>query len=85
MKSLSDDQKTLILVVNDDGLDAAGFKAAVRAAEAYGDVLAVAPARQQTGMGRAYPRYPDLGIIEKRTLDLISIYKIIKRISHINN
>ena len=70
MRSLSNNQKPLILVVNDDGLESAGFKAAVRAAGKCGEVLAIAPARQQTAMGRAYPRYPDLGIIEERKLDL---------------
>lgn len=62
--------KPLIMVVNDDGIEAPGFAAAVRAARGFGEVLAVAPAGQQTAMGRAYPRYPDLGIIEKKTLDL---------------
>ncbi len=61
--------KPLILVVNDDGIEAPGFAAAVRAARGFGEVLAVAPAGQQTAMGRAYPRYPDLGIIEETTMD----------------
>lgn len=57
------------MVVNDDGIDAPGYAAAVRAAMTCGDVLAVAPYGQQTAMGRAYPRYPDLGIIEEVPLD----------------
>ena len=65
-----DRTKPLILVVNDDGIEAPGFAAAVRAARGCGEVLVVAPASQQTAMGRSYPRYPDLGIIETRTLDL---------------
>jgi 5'-nucleotidase len=65
-----DRTKPLILITNDDGIEAPGFAAAVRAARGCGEVLAVAPASQQTAMGRSYPRYPDLGIIETRTLDL---------------
>ena len=72
--------RPLILVVNDDGIEAPGFAAAVRAARRFGEVLAVAPARQQTAMGRGYPRYPDLGVIEERNLfignDVIRAYAV---------
>ena len=65
-----DRKKPLIMIVNDDGVDAPGFIAAVRAMRVLGDVLPVAPAGQQTAMGRAYPRYPNLGVIETYQLDL---------------
>ncbi|MBQ3321274.1 MAG: 5'/3'-nucleotidase SurE [Firmicutes bacterium] len=62
--------RPLILVVNDDGIEADGLKAAIRAAQPYGDLLIAAPAKQQTAMGRAYPRYDDLGVIEPTMLNL---------------
>ena len=62
--------RPLILIVNDDGIDADGLKAAIRAAQPYGDLLIAAPAKQQTAMGRAYPRYDDLGVIEPTMLSL---------------
>ena len=54
--------KPYILVVNDDGINSEGLMASVRAAAAVGDVLVVAPTVQQTAMGRAFPRTPDVGI-----------------------
>lgn len=65
-----DSRTPLILVVNDDGIEAPGFAAAVRAVRRFGEVLAVAPAGQQTAMGRSYPRYADLGVIEQCRLPL---------------
>ena len=55
----------LILVTNDDGVGSPGLWAAVQGALLLGDVIVAAPHTQQTGMGRAFPRTPDLGIIEK--------------------
>lgn len=40
-----------ILVVNDDGINAAGIWAAVRALRQVGEVVVVAPDRQQSGVG----------------------------------
>ncbi len=45
----------LILVTNDDGLHSPGLHAAVEAVLPLGDVLVVAPAAQQTSMGRSMP------------------------------
>jgi len=42
-----------ILLTNDDGIDATGFRALYDALQAVGDVTAVAPARDQSAMGRA--------------------------------
>lgn len=65
-KKLSEgESRPLILVVNDDGIQSPGIAAAARAAGRFGQVLITAPVTQQTSMGRAYPRYPDLGIIEE--------------------
>lgn len=57
--------RPLIMITNDDGIHSEGLLAAVRAAVPVGDVLVAAPAKQQTAMGRGYPRTPDLGIIEE--------------------
>lgn len=62
--------KPLIMITNDDGIHSGGLLAAVQAAMPVGDVLVVAPAKQQTAMGRAYPRTPNLGIIESVDLGM---------------
>nr|WP_296044795.1 5'/3'-nucleotidase SurE [uncultured Blautia sp.] len=58
-------KKRKIMITNDDGIQSEGLRAAVMAAKKFGEVIVVAPARQQTAMGRAYPRTEDLGIIRK--------------------
>ncbi len=55
----------LILVTNDDGVRSSGIAAAAEVAERFGRVVVAAPISQQTSMGRGYPRYEDLGIIEE--------------------
>ncbi len=46
-------QKPLILVVNDDGITAPGIKALITVAKEFGEVVAVAPDKPQSGMGHA--------------------------------
>ena len=41
-----------ILVVNDDGIQSPGLRAAVETVRAFGDVVVTAPTRQQTALGR---------------------------------
>ena len=68
-------QRPLVLVTNDDGIASPGLKAAVRGVLKYADVIVAAPCRQQTGMGRAFPRTEDLvcsslwnfGIVAEKT------------------
>jgi 5'-nucleotidase len=48
-------QRPLILITNDDGVESAGLLAAADAVADLGDLLIVAPATQQTGMGRSSP------------------------------
>ncbi len=62
--------KPLILVSNDDGVFSPGLKAAAEAVDTLGELLIVAPATQQTGMGRSYPMAEDVGIIETVSLDI---------------
>ncbi|WP_456484460.1 5'/3'-nucleotidase SurE [Methanopyrus kandleri] len=42
-----------ILITNDDGIASPGLRAAVRACRSVGDVTVVAPATQQSGVGRS--------------------------------
>jgi 5'-nucleotidase len=46
--------KPLILITNDDGIESPGLMAAAEAVKDLGDVLVVAPTRQQTSMGRSF-------------------------------
>ena len=45
--------KPLILITNDDGIDSPGLAALAPALEPLGDLLIIAPLRQQTSMGRS--------------------------------
>jgi 5'-nucleotidase len=47
--------KPLILVTNDDGIHSPGLHAAIEALADLGDLLIIAPTRQQTGMSRSLP------------------------------
>lgn len=46
--------KNLILLTNDDGINSPGLRAAAEAVSDLGDVLIVAPRKQQSSMGRAF-------------------------------
>ncbi|MFA5573871.1 MAG: 5'/3'-nucleotidase SurE [Brumimicrobium sp.] len=46
-------KRPLILVTNDDGIQAKGIKSLVEVAEQFGDVVIVAPDSPQSGMGHA--------------------------------
>ncbi|MDR2957391.1 MAG: 5'/3'-nucleotidase SurE [Coriobacteriales bacterium] len=56
--------KPLILIANDDGVFSPGIRAAAEAVIDFAEVLIVAPAKQQSGMGRSYPNSDDVGIID---------------------
>ena len=62
--------RPLILITNDDGINSPGLLAMAESAERVGDVVIVAPACQQTSMGRAFPRTNDLGVIDEHELYL---------------
>lgn len=61
-------KRPLILVTNDDGISSPGLIAAAEAAKKYAQIVVAAPHVQQTGMGRAFPRGRDIGIIEQKKL-----------------
>ena len=57
--------RPLILLTNDDGVMSPGLAAAAEAAHDLGELLIVAPATQQTGMGRASPAIAGGAITEE--------------------
>lgn len=61
----------LILITNDDGIDSPGLHAAAAACASLGELLIVAPATPQSGMGRAKPP-GNSGRVEERPISLPS-------------
>jgi len=57
--------RPLILITNDDGIQAPGLKAAADAVLPLGEVIVVAPPKRQTAMGRSFPRSDEQGVIER--------------------
>ena len=58
--------RPLILLTNDDGIHSPGLIAAAEAVCDLGDLLIVAPATQQTGMGRGTPPIVNGAIVKER-------------------
>jgi 5'-nucleotidase len=54
---------TRILVTSDDGIHSPGLRAAVEVLLDLGEVIVVAPFKQQTGMGRSYFVNPDAVLV----------------------
>ena len=67
---MDDNKKPLVLVTNDDGIDSPGLLALAGAVQPFCDLLIVAPVDQQTNMGRGGLKGIDIGIIEKRILNI---------------
>ena len=65
----------MILIVNDDGISAPGIKAAVEAVRDIDDVTVVAPAVQQSGVGRSVSLFSPVSI-SKGDIDGIPAYSI---------
>jgi 5'/3'-nucleotidase len=57
--------RPLILLTNDDGIMSPGLAAAAEAVRDLGELLIIAPATQQTGMGRATPAVAGGAITEE--------------------
>lgn len=47
------EKRPLILITNDDGIEAKGLKNLIEAVESFGDIVIVAPTKPQSGMGHA--------------------------------
>jgi 5'-nucleotidase len=60
-------------VTNDDGIYSPGLRAAAEAVAPLGDLFIAAPRVQQTAMSRALPKTPEIGVIEKVTLNITGI------------
>jgi 5'-nucleotidase len=58
--------RPLIFLTNDDGMRSPGLLAAVEAVADLGDLMIVAPAEQQTGMGRGIPPPSSAEILEEQ-------------------
>ena len=61
--------RPLILLTNDDGIRSPGLKAAARAVQGLGELLVVAPATQQTAMGRSFTGRAD-AVLEPAGFDV---------------
>jgi 5'-nucleotidase len=78
-KKGSTNERPLILLTNDDGIASPGLLAAAQAVCDLGELLIVAPATQQTGMGRGTPPIID-GILRTESLRVgcedVTVYAI---------
>jgi 5'-nucleotidase len=63
---MSDANRPLILLTNDDGIRSPGLWAAAEALSAVGYVTVAAPREQSTGMGRSMPTTSDGAIHEEQ-------------------
>ncbi len=62
--------KPLILITNDDGVMSPGIKAVAEAVIDFADIVISAPHKQQTSMGRSFPKTEDVGIIDSVELNV---------------
>ncbi|MCC3145636.1 5'/3'-nucleotidase SurE [Halanaerobium sp. Z-7514] len=63
-------EKPLVLITNDDGINSPGLKALAEALEPLANLLIAAPKDQQTGMGRGYLKGDNVGRIESKELNI---------------
>ena len=61
--------RPLILITNDDGIESPGLRAAALAVHRLGDLLVVAPCQQWSGAGRCFPADAS-GIIQPCSLQI---------------
>lgn len=69
---MSEEKKPLILITNDDGVSAPGIRFLIEAMKPLGEVVVVAPAGPQSGMGHA------ITISKPLRLDAVDLYPGIK-------
>ncbi len=60
----------MILIVNDDGVNSPGLRAAIEAVKGLGKVLVVAPAVQRSGVGRSISLFSPVSISKVKIHDL---------------
>ncbi len=74
---MGEEKERLILVTNDDGIEAKGLKTLINAVRPFGRVLVVAPAEAQSGMSHAITvKYP-LRIKKLQVEDGLTVYSCI--------
>ena len=64
----------LILVTNDDGVQARGMEAAIEVARTFGRTVVVAPEQVQSGMSQAITMYNPLFLRHVRTEENLAVY-----------
>lgn len=69
------DKKPLILIVNDDGFEAAGLYALAEAARGYGEIVVISPDSPRSGMGHAITMNVPLRIKEYKREEGIIYYR----------
>lgn len=67
-------KERLILVTNDDGYNAKGFRAAIEVARTFGRVVGVAPEKTQSGMSQAITMYNPLFLTKQHEEEGVEIY-----------
>ena len=65
-----------ILITNDDGVNSSGILAAKRAVENLGEVTIIAPATQQSGIGRALTLFEPIRVYEINLKDGSEAYSV---------
>ncbi len=66
---------SLILVTNDDGVEAKGLEALIEAVKPFGRIIAVAPSEPQSGMSHAITVKVPLRITKVREEEGLTVYK----------
>lgn len=67
-------KERLILVTNDDGYNAKGFRAAIAVARTFGRVVGIAPEKTQSGMSQAITMYSPLFLQKQAEEEGVEIY-----------
>lgn len=69
------EQKPLILVTNDDGVEAKGLRELIDAVKPFGDIVVVAPADAQSGMSHAITVKFPLRVKKVKEEDHVTLFK----------
>ena len=70
------EKRPLILISNDDGFSFNGIKTLIKVARKYGDVVAVAPAMQQSGKGCSITFFDPLRALKLKEEDGYTEYQV---------
>ena len=73
---MTNKQKTLILITNDDGVNAKGIKALTEVMRTFGDVVVVAPETAMSGMSHAITVKKNLYITQEHKEEGLEIFRV---------